>query len=148
MSQTIYFTPHNHDDNICIPIIPKKAYPSDVGYDLTLIRHVKNINSVTDMYDSGISVTVPDGFYIEIVPRSSLSKFGYIMANSIGIIDPSYTGTLRVVLTKVVPDADPISLPFARFQLIPRKLYSFVTEISSEPQRKTIRGDGGFGSTD
>jgi hypothetical protein len=127
MSQTIYFTPHNHNDNACIPIIPKKAYPSDVGYDLTLIRHVKNINSVTDMYDSGISVTVP-------LP--------------ICIIDPSYTGTLRVVLTKVVPDADPISLPFARFQLIPRKLYSFVTEISSEPQRKTIRGDGGFGSTD
>ena len=53
------------------------------------------------MYDSYISVQPPEGYYFEIVPRSSISKLGYILTNSIGIIDPSYRGTLKVVLTKI-----------------------------------------------
>ena len=81
---------HAEDRTAPLPVVPKKACPSDVGYDLTLIREEKKISHSNTMYDSGISVIPPIGYYIEIIPRRSLSKLGYIMANSIGIIDPDY----------------------------------------------------------
>jgi dUTP pyrophosphatase len=145
----------NHEQNIFPPVVPKKASPSDIGYDLTLVRQVKKINNQTTMFDSSISVIPPNGYYIEIVPRSSLSCTGYIMANSVGIIDPSYRGTLKVVLTKIVPDAEDLVLPFTRFQLILRKIENcdiVVNNIDMTDNDKfensTSRGGGGFGSTD
>lgn len=136
------------------PVIPEKAYPSDIGYDLTLIREVKQINDNTVMYDSGIIVIPPNNHYIEIVPRSSLSKFGYMMANSIGIIDPNYRGTLKVVLTKVEPNVDDILVPITRFQIILRKIEEAETcvvtvdDLDGNVINNTDRGSGGFGSTD
>jgi len=135
------------------PIIPKKAYPTDVGYDLTLIKSVKKMNSNTTMYDSGISVIPPIGHYIEIVPRSSLSASGHMMANSVGIIDPTYRGTLKVVLTKVIDHAEDIRLPFTRFQLILRKIVNVDIDVHNindiqNFSNSTPRGAGGFGSTD
>lgn len=67
------------------------------------------------MYDTGIAVCPPDGYYTEVVPRSSLSKTGYMLANSVGIID-AYQGCLKG------DDLDDLSLPFKGFQLILRKL--------------------------
>ena len=101
------------------------------------------------MYDSYISVQPPDGVYFEIVPRSSISKTGYILTNSIGIIDPSYRGTLKVVLTKIDDTKPDIELPNKRFQLIPRTFISNMFEVSNVDElSNTKRGDGGFGSTD
>ena len=157
MSKLI-FRSHYHPDNVCNPVIPRKAYPSDIGYDLTLVREVKTLNENTVMYDSSISVIPPFGYYIEIVPRSSLSKYGYMMANSIGIVDPSYQGTLKVVMTKVVDSAESILLPLTRFQLILRKIHDCDTEVqyiesddnnnNAEIVEYMTRGTGGFGSTD
>ena len=41
----------------------------------------------------GVSMTLPPGYYAELVPRSSLfKKYGLLMTNSPGIIDESYCG--------------------------------------------------------
>lgn len=41
----------------------------------------------------GVSMELPEGYYAQIVPRSSTCKnFGVIMANSLGIIENSYKG--------------------------------------------------------
>lgn len=41
----------------------------------------------------GISMQLPEGYYAQVVPRSSTCKnFGVIMANSIGIIENDYNG--------------------------------------------------------
>ena len=41
----------------------------------------------------GISMELPEGYYAQVVPRSSTCKnFGVIMANSMGIIENSYCG--------------------------------------------------------
>ena len=81
-----------HDENA---VIPTKAGDQEVGYDLTAINFVKRLGTNTFMYDTGISVEPPAGYYTEIVPRSSIVKSGYILTNSIGIIDPTYRGTLK-----------------------------------------------------
>lgn len=128
-------------------IMPTKSRVSDVGYDLSIIRKVKALNNVVSLYDTGIKVRVPHGYYTEIVPRSSLSKSGYMMANSVGIIDRSYNGNLYVALTKIDESADEIRFPFRCCQLIFRKQYHMSLKETNEDLEATARGEGGFGST-
>ena len=41
----------------------------------------------------GVAMELPEGYYAQVVPRSSTCKtFGIIMANSIGIIEHNYSG--------------------------------------------------------
>ena len=130
-------------------VIPSRAGENEVGYDLTIIEKIKDMSTNTAMYDSYISVQPPDGVYFEIVPRSSISKTGYILTNSVGIIDPSYRGTLKVVLTKIDQTKPDIELPNKRFQLIPRTFISNMFEPKNvDKLSNTERGSGGFGSTD
>ena len=67
-------------------VIPLKAHPSDIGYDLTAISLVKKLTEQTSLFDTGLAMTPPIGYYFEIIARSSISKTGYILSNSIGII--------------------------------------------------------------
>lgn len=130
-------------------VIPTKAHPSDTGYDLTLIGMSKDMSrggQTIIMFDTGIAVCPPDGYYTEVVPRSSLSKTGFMLANSVGIIDASYRGSIKVVLTGD-DSLHSLQLPFKGFQLILRKLEE-VEAIEVDDLDETTRGTGGFGSTD
>lgn len=120
----------------------------DVGYDLTIIKPLKQLNDTTVMYESYVSLTIPLGYYVELAPRSSLSKTGFMLTNSIGIIDPSYTGTVKVCLTRVSNDAPDIQLPITVVQLI-LKPYVFSYEYDNTNGSKigTVRGASGYGST-
>jgi deoxyuridine 5'-triphosphate nucleotidohydrolase len=126
-------------------VVPSKAHPSDVGYDLTIVAEHKKINSVTTLYDTGIKVRVDNGYYAEVVPRSSIVKSGYMLTNGQGIIDPSYQGNIYVALTKVAPEAEPIQLPFRGFQIIIRRQHHAIWTEGNETE--TARKDGGFGSS-
>jgi len=129
-------------------VIPTKAFEEDVGYDLTIISKIKDFNSKTSLYDTGIKIEVDEGYYTEIVPRSSISKFGYILANNVGIIDNHYRGNLMIALTKIADDASEIQFPFKCCQLIVRKqIFANLYEITNNNLSSTIRNDGGFGST-
>lgn len=127
-------------------VIPFKSRFSDVGYDLTIIRVSKKYTSNTTLYDTGISLSIPFGYYAEIVPRSSLSKTGYMLANSVGIIDNSYRGNLYIPLTKICSDSPDIDLPFRCCQLIFKK-QEFVWMKENVETHETSRGIRGFGST-
>lgn len=127
-------------------IMPSRAHPLDIGLDLTAIKKHKTLPHGVIMYDTGIAVKPPEGYYIEILPRSSISKTGWMLANSVGTIDPNYTGNLYIALAPVHPDVPEIELPFCKCQLVVRKAeYLDVTEVSSLDD--TDRGSGGFGST-
>jgi len=129
-------------------IIPTKARESDVGYDLTIIKEVKKFNDTTYLYDTGIKIELENYYYATIVPRSSLSKSGYILTNSTGIIDNSYRGNLLIALTKIDKDSPDIQLPFKCCQLIIQKqIYLDLYEVK-EVLNETERNLGGFGSTD
>lgn len=126
-------------------IAPQKAHVTDSGYDLWLLEKVKEENGMI-MYDTGIAVKPPHGYYFELVGRSSISKSGYIMANSVGIIDANYRGSLKVALIKINKDMPDLEMPCRLVQLIPRQF------LHLEPQEVdeldlTARGEGGFGSS-
>ena len=109
------------------------------------MKKVKEENGVA-WFDTGIAVEPPEGYYFELVGRSSISKSGYMLANNIGIIDDSYRGSILVALVKINPSAPDLELPCRLVQLIPRQLVLMepkeVDELSD-----TIRGTGGFGSS-
>jgi len=127
-------------------VIPSRAHNRDVGYDLTAIRQHKVYDNGVVLYDTGLAVSPPEGYYIEIVPRSSISKTGYMLANGVGTIDPDYTGNLYLALIKVVPGAPELQLPFTLCQFVLRKAnYASVREV--DYLDNTDRGAAGFGST-
>lgn len=130
-------------------IIPYKSKESDVGYDLTIIKEYKKISQMTSLYDTGIKLEVDYGYYIEIVPRSSLSKSGYILSNSIGIIEKSYTGNLLVSLTKIDHSMPDLTLPFKCCQLIfkPQISMNLLEMKNNISISNTLRNEGGFGSS-
>lgn len=126
---------------------PFKARASDSGFDLQLISVWKRSGNVT-FYETGIAVAPDFGWYFMLVPRSSLAKSGYILANSVGIIDRAYTGSIKVPLIKIDPDAPDIELPFRAVQIIPCPIaHVQMKEIKKEELNSTSRAEGGFGST-
>lgn len=128
-------------------VVPTKGTTFSVGYDLTAISLSKKINNVTYLYNTGLMVKPPEGYYLEILPRSSLIKTGYMLANSVGIIDSDYRGELLIALNKVDSTVPDLELPFTRCQLVLRKYENYsVTQV--EKLDDTERGSGGFGSTD
>jgi dUTP pyrophosphatase len=124
--------------------LPGKERVSDSGYDLTLLYESQRMGNVV-LYGTGIVVEPPSGWYLDLVPRSSIIKRGYIVANSIGVIDRSYRGEILVPLIKVDPKAPDLELPARVAQLIPRPIVHF--EIVEESVAASHRGEGGFGST-
>ena len=139
-------------------IMPSLANQNDVGLDLVAIKKYKTLRDgvklkpntfnvgETILYDTGLSCMPSEGYYTEIVPRSSLSKTGWILSNSVGIIDPEYIGNILISLTRVDPTAPEIEIPFCKTQLIVK-----IHEMPQIEQVNTInttsRGSGGFGST-
>ncbi len=125
-------------------IIPSKANASDSGYDLTIIELIKQCGDML-LFDTGIALEPPIGYYIDVVPRSSISKTGYIMLNSIGIIDQSYRGSIKIALTKIDKTKPDLILPVKIAQIIIRPFFNL--PIIESQLSDTSRNDGGFGST-
>ena len=124
---------------------PFKKRISDSGFDLHLVKLIKKEGNLY-FFDTGVRVSPPPGYYFDLVPRSSIFKSGFILANSVGIIDMTYRGTIKVPLIKVNPDAEEPELPWRAVQLIPRRFFP-LEGIQVESLDPTLRGEGGFGST-
>ena len=127
-------------------VAPSKARVSDSGYDLTIIGEVKKFNSKTTLYTTGIKVKPAFGWYLDVVPRSSIIKTGYMLANNVGIIDRAYTGEIMIALIKVDDTAPDLELPCRIAQMIPRRIAHLKFQQVDDIE-KTTRNDGGFGST-
>ena len=129
-------------------IAPFKTCPTDSGFDLSVVKYLKCLKDDDNVryYDTEISVEPPHGYYFDLVPRSSLHKKGWTLANNVGIIDNTYRGNIIVALIKTREDAEEIELPARIVQLIPRKLILF-NPVEVKNLSETRRGDGGFGST-
>ncbi len=126
-------------------VIPSKQRISDSGYDVTLLYEKKRVGNVV-LYGTGLVVEPPFGWYFDVVPRSSIIKLGYLLANSVGVIDRAYRGELFVPLIKNDTEAPELALPQRVVQLIPRPIVHFpVVEVADLSQ--SVRGERGFGSS-
>jgi len=125
---------------------PSKSRASDSGYDIVILEKIKEIGNV-ELWDTGIKLFPEYGWYFDLVPRSSIIKRGYVLANMIGIIDRTYTGNVIVALTKIDPNARDMIPGEKIVQLIPRQIIHVNMEEVSEFD-ETERNSGGFGSTE
>lgn len=128
-------------------IIPKKAHPLDSGFDVSIIRVINpNFGPGVVLYGTGLIVRPPDGYYIDLVLRSSVSKLGWGFANSVGIIDSQYRGELCITMFKLNENAKEIELPARIGQMILRPLICTDVEVLDDVG-KTKRGENGWGSS-
>lgn len=126
-------------------LAPKKAHPSDAGWDVHIVRKIKEENNII-YYGTGLQVQPDPTFYFDLVARSSLCKHGYMLANSIGIIDSSFTGEIMIPLIPIGTSQNELKLPFRVAQLIPRQVIHIIDQ-KVDKLDETSRSCGGFGST-
>jgi dUTP pyrophosphatase len=87
-----------------------------------------------------------EGVHYWLAPRSSIYKTGYVMANSLGVIDQSYRGVLKAPVVRVSGTGS-LRRSERHFQIVAPDLgWIKEVEVVSELPA-TARGDGGFGST-
>lgn len=139
---TINFIKNN--DNA---VTPSRGSQYAAGYDLYSPEFKSILPHQTIMIDTGIAIEIPEGYFGAIFARSGLaSKKGLAPANKVGVIDCDYRGNICVALHNHSEDAQSIDRNDRIAQLVIMP-YANVDFIEVDELSKTVRGEGGFGST-
>lgn len=127
-------------------ILPSKKNISDSGYDVCLTGIKSQVDDNTFLFSTGLQVDPPPGFYLDLLPRSSLGKTGWTMPHGTGVIDMSYRGEVMVLLRRLSEEIPIFEFPARVVQLIPRPISHFRV-VEKDALAETKRGEGGYGST-
>ena len=134
-------------------VIPKYETFGSVGMDLTAVskEYDKHGNVV---FGTGLAIQIPEGYYADLRPRSSISKYDLVLANSVGTTDSDYRGELILKFKPSVyfgvnrGDDDGVMYDvgdrIAQLVILP---YPKVSFVEVDELSETERGTGGFGST-
>lgn len=150
--------------------MPEYAHPDDSGMDVYAVDDYVIHPGETKLIPTGIKVAVPNGYEIQIRPKSGRAlKTKMRIANSIGTVDAGFRGELQVIIENIEPpikdityDFDDNGRPiitsilrgsdmtigkgekFAQLVLmeVPKAVLFQVENLDD-----TERGNGGFGST-
>ena len=96
---------------------------------------------------TGLYVEIPDGYEIQVRPRSGLAaRHGISLANSPGTIDPDYRGEIKAILVNLSDEPFEIKPGERIAQLVVARFERAEWE-SVETLGETARGEGGMGST-
>ena len=125
--------------------LPTRASPGSVGYDLYSLNDLCIQPNSRDIVSTGVCATIPMGCYGRIAPRSGLTvKYGIHVGA--GVIDPDYTGELKVCLFNLGSVPFEIKKGDRIAQLILEKCETpLIDEV--EEIKDTQRGTRGFGSS-
>lgn len=131
--------------------MPLRAHPNDAGADLFSVgKHIIYPNEICTV-DTGVSVSIPDGYAGFVCSRSGQGKLRISLSNSVGIIDSAYRGNIKVMIVNEGDDPyeiNPYATKVAQLIIVPVMLANFVEYIgSTEDWLDTSRGVSGFGST-
>lgn len=133
-------------------LTPTKATEGSAGFDLRAKKETVLPNCERVLVGTGVRAKIPKDHVGLLFPRSSLSKQGITMTNSVGVIDSDYRGEIMASLmyrgehmSWIIPKHERIVqlviVPVPRFEVS-------VDKYSTEEQwNNTARGTGGFGST-
>ena len=129
--------------------LPKYETSGSSGMDLAAYIN-NNINiepGKSFIVPTGLFVAIPEGFEIQIRPRSGLAaKKRISVLNTPGTIDADYRGEIKVILINLSDETFVVEngLRIAQMVICPiiQAKLEEVDELNS-----TLRGEGGFGST-
>ncbi len=123
----------------------KFNYSTDCGFDCYSEPLVVPPNARAYPIMLGIMCEPSETRGYMLVPRSSITKTPLRLANSVGIIDPSYRGEIQARVDNL--SDQPVEVGnVSLFQLINGDLSPMYVEFV-EDLSQSERGDGGFGST-
>ena len=144
------------DFNVCLKckildgaILPSYKTSGSAGADICALLDEPKIIKVGERFavPTGLSFEIPEGYEIQIRPRSGLAlNNGVTCLNAPGTIDSDYRGEVKIILINlgsedfVVNNGDRIAQ--AVIAPVTQGVFSIASELSS-----TSRGEGGFGST-
>ena len=126
-------------------ILPAKGSPQAAGYDLYATESMVLMPGRRAVVPTGISIKLPSGTYGRIAPRSGLAVKHGIQTGA-GVVDPDYTGEIKVVLFNQDRNTYVIHPGYRVSQLVLEKYEdAAVEDVTEIPE--TTRGEAGFGST-
>lgn len=100
-----------------------------------------------EVVPTGLAVSIPHGFEIQVRPRSGLAfKHGIGIVNGPGTIDADYRGEIRIALINWSRQPYTIHRGDRIAQLVVQRVYQGELELV-ETLDETGRNDGGFGHT-
>jgi dUTP pyrophosphatase len=127
--------------------LPAYATPGAAGMDVVAAEDVDLAPGQRHAVATGYQVAIPEGFEIQVRPRSGLAfKHGISVPNTPGTIDSDYRGELKILLINHGSETFAIRRGERIAQLVPAAVtlaeFDEVDELC-----ETARGTGGFGST-
>jgi len=129
---------------------PFYNFEKDSGFDLFSVEDVilKPLSRL--MVGTGLAFNIPDGYEIQIRPKSGLAiNYGITVLNTPSTIDGGYTGEVKVILFNSSRDNFVINkgMKIAQAVLCPVLQGKYVNTENIDELPQTDRGDNGFGST-
>ena len=129
--------------------LPKYETDGSSGMDLSanIDSNIKIEPGEPSIIPTGISVSIPKNFEIQIRPRSGLAAKNQIsVLNTPGTIDADYRGEIKVILINLGKKTFLIEKGARIAQMVLSPIEKAkIREV--ENLEKTKRGSGGFGST-
>ena len=129
--------------------LPEYATSGSSGMDLRAAVEEEVIiePGKTALIPTNLSVEIPEGFEIQVRPRSGLAvKHGIGVLNTPGTIDSDYRGEIRVILFNFGGEDFRIKSGDRIAQMILSKFYKMEI-LESDNLADSQRGSGGFGHT-
>jgi len=129
-------------------ITPQKQTKHSSGYDLYSNENTTIGINQTKLIHTGISVEIPEGFELQIRPRSGLAlKKNITVLNTPGTIDSDFRGEIGVILHNFGNKVFGIAKGDRVAQMVLNEVFG-IYFIVVDSLEETDRGTGGFGSTD
>jgi len=125
---------------------PFYAHKGDSGMDLYSAEECMLKPMERRLVATGIKVAIPYGYEAQIRPKSGLALQGISHANSIGTIDSSYRGEIKIPLINFSDKSYKIEKGKKIGQMVFIKVEEAVFE-EAEELGETTRNEQGFGST-
>jgi len=134
------------------PAVPLPSYERSGAAGADILHNLAEGDIILDpgacrLIPTGLRIEIPDGYEVQIRPRSGLAlKHGITLPNSPGTIDSDYRGPLGVIMMNA--GAAPFTVAhgarIAQMVVAPvvHATFTVVDGLSD-----TTRGAGGFGST-
>lgn len=137
----------NADHSLGFPVYATSgAAGADVRANFESCQGVTLAPGARTLVPTGLRIAIPDGFEVQIRPRSGLAlKHGITLPNSPGTIDSDYRGPLGVIVQNTGTDPFEITHGMRIAQLVVAPVVHADFALGS--MENTVRGAGGFGST-
>ncbi len=126
---------------------PFYAHKGDSGVDLYAAEEYLLKPMERKLISTGIKIAVPYGYEAQIRPKSGLAlEFGISHANSVGTIDSSYRGEIKIPMINFSDKSYKIEKGKKIGQMVFTKVEGAVFD-EVEELGETTRNEKGFGST-